>query len=251
MNNRWLSTAAALLGLLAATHAARAAVVVSSLPVPSAEPNLLIAGSDGVSGVVLASRTLPYQDPVIAAFKGTVTEAVILDATTGRLDFVYQIHADAAAGTIGSARFTTTTFDPSVNIGTAPTGTMIPDGPMAFGAGYTITLNATLTAAGFVATTPMSSPPDSDRNTSSGIGFQRSSGTDQPAGAFGNILFLRTDATRFDSGGLLALIDSSAIARIIAFEPVNTPEPSTFVAALSGLALCGVAVARRRSRKAS
>jgi len=249
MNNRWFITAAALLGLFAASGQARAAVLVTTLPSPTSEPNLLTAGSDGPSGVLLASRTLAYQDPATPGFHGTVTEAVIRDATTGGLDFLYQVHTDATA-TVGSARFTTSLFLPSVNIGAAPQGTPVADGPTAYGAGYTTTASVLLASAGFVNTTAGSSAPDADRSAT-GIGFQRASGTDLPVGAFGNILFVRTDATAFSNDGRLALIDTSAIASVDAFRPVAVPEPSTVVAALSGLALCGVAGWRRRHRNVS
>jgi len=250
MNNRWFITAAALLGLFAASGQARADLTLTSLPDPSAEPNLLTAGT-GPIGTVLAAQTLAYQDPATAGFHGTVTEAVILDSVTHTLDFVYQVHTDATA-TIGSARFTTSFFAPSVNIGTGATGTPSTD----FGAGYTTSLNATLISANtmfgttFTTTSVGATAPDADRSDT-GIGFQRSSGGDLPVGAFGNILFVRTDATNFDGLGRLALIDTSAIASIAAYEPVAVPEPSTVVAALSGLALCGVAGWRRRHRKVS
>ena len=68
------------------------------------------AVSTARSGAILASRTLAYvgvSNP--AGFHGTVTEAVIRDVTTGRLDFVYQVHTDATA-TEGATRFTTNPF---------------------------------------------------------------------------------------------------------------------------------------------
>jgi len=247
MNNRWLSTAAALLGLLAAPALAQAAVIVTTLPSPTSQPNNLVLGSDGVSGTILASRTLAFLG-TNPNFHGTVTEAVIRDVTTGLLDFVYQVHTDATA-TIGAVRFTTNPFAATVNIGAPPQGTVVPDGPTAFGAGFTTVLNATLTAAGFTTTTAGSSPPAADR-TSTTIGFQRTSGTELPPGAFGNILFVRTDATAFADIGKLDLIDGS-IAEINAWVPVAVPEPSTVMAALSGLALCGLAGWRRRFRKVS
>jgi hypothetical protein len=249
MNKRWFVTAAALLGLFAAPGLTQAAVIVSTLPNPTVEPNLLIAGSDGVSGAILASRTLAYagvSNP--AAFHGTVTEAVIRDVTTGGLDFVYQAHTDATA-TEGATRATTNPFPTTINIGAGPQGTPVPDGPTAYGAGYTTLLNATLTAAGFTATTPGTDPSDGDRNGTV-IGFQRASGTELPPGAFGNIVFVRTDATAFADIGTLQLLDGD-IAAIKAWVPVAVPEPSTVVMALSGLALCGVAGLRHRSRKVS
>jgi hypothetical protein len=246
MNNRWFTTAAALLGLFAASGRAQANVVVTGLSSPS--PATTLTEGDAPSGTLLAEQNVTYNvsGPGGEVFKGDVTEAVILDSTTGKLDFLYQVHT-ASDATNGSNSFTTALFGSNVDIGNTPASVAA-----GYGAGYSTTAPTILANGydGFQDASAGGIVPSAER-TQNGIGFSRPSNNELPIGNYGNILFVRTDATAYNSLGTLGIIDSGATATINAYEPVAVPEPSTVVAALSGLALCGVAAWRRRSRNGS
>jgi PEP-CTERM motif len=227
MNNRWLLTAAALLGLLAATHEARASILLpgaTDATVSEADPLL---GSTILANTGLQSFNItnPGTGDV---FAGT-GQAWVVSGYSGNpnglsdLTFVYQVSLSSSPPTTSDETIERVSMS---NFGLFSTD------------------------VGYNQTGAQVIPATADRTSNgSTVGFNfLSTGAIDP-GETSALLIVNTNATAFKMGGLT--VQDTLTANLNGFSPTAVPEPSSVVAALSGLALCGVASWRRRFRKVS
>jgi len=222
MSVKSLALAVAALGIAFATPPARATPLLpGTTVVPGAEP-------DPLSGTTIQANT------------GVQNFNITQDGST----FVGTGQAWVVTGYSGNtngANAVTIVYQVSLTGGTTSTG-----GPQVIERVTGSSFDSFTTDAGFfVQSAGQITPGTADRTASGAIvAFDTFA---IPAGSTSALLIVNTNATNFTTGSLT--VQDGLTANLRGFSPTTAPEPSTVVAALTGVGLVGLGALRRKLRK--